>query len=607
MRLALACALLCACAAPTPEPAAPADVDPPPAPAPADPPAAFVDPSTATAALAAARSQLNGNVYIPPGGNVGVYLCAYRPPAPTVCAHGRGPDAVQATAEAGERVREELVSRRADPKAVRLELDLITRRTPSSLPGQLPMPEVGLVGFEALGGFVTPSELIERDLVTARTGQVDVHGLARALADRGGPPDMHLGDPVTRVETVTWLEGEDGAAPVRMLRTWPLRRPATDRQTLLRRARMAADHLARITDDRGRIRYHYDVAIDKERDQDNLLRHAGSIYALMQAYGRLHVPAWRAAGERAIGYLLRHTEVGTRTGPSGGGRARFVVSQRRTGKVLKLGGSALALIALVEHIAATGDERYLPEARELARFIVAAQKKSGELASYLPYRPGDEVPDRASIYYPGEAILGLVRLHEVDPNPLWLKTARRAANWLIDVRDGGKRVDQLVTDHWLMIAMSHLYAATRDARYLEHMKRMTARIALELGATADVAARYPDYAGSVSVPPRSTPSATRAEGLVGAVDACRLAHGSCEQRMKLLVSLLTHALSTQYTADALYWVPRRKATAGGVAGGLTDTSIRDDFVQHTLSATLGLARLRGEAPRDAPPGVTSGR
>ncbi len=593
MKLALACALLCACAAPTPEPAAPADVDPPAAPEPADPPAAFVNPATAAAALASARAQLGNPANSPSEGPVAAYLCAYRPPAPTVCAAGRGADAVAAAAAAGHGVGTELGSRHVDPGGVRLELDLVARREPSSLPGSLPMPEVGLVGFEAKSGFVTPSELIERDLVTARTGQVNVQGLARALADRGGPPDMHLGDPVTRVETVTWLEGAGGAAPVRMLRTWPLRRPATDAETLLRRARLAADHLARITDDRGRIRYHYDVAIDQERDQDNLLRHAGSIYALMQAYGQLHVPAWRAAGERAIGYLLRHTEVGTRTGPSGGGRARFVVSQRTTGKVLKLGGSALALIALVEHIATTGDRRFLPEARELARFIVSAQKRSGELASYLPYRPGDEVPDRASIYYPGEAILGLVRLHEVDPNPLWLTTARRAADWLIDVRDGGKRVNQLVTDHWLMIAMSHLYAATNDARYLEHMQKMTARIALELGATAKVAARYPDYAGSVSVPPRSTPSATRAEGLVGAVNACRLAHDSCAQRMKLLVSLLTHALSTQYTADALYWVPRPEATAGGVAGGLTDTSIRDDFVQHTLSATLGLARLRG--------------
>jgi len=596
VRLALACALVCACAAPTPDAAAPADVDPPPAPALADPPDAFVAPTTAAAALAAARAHLDdGAADAAPDGTVNVYLCAYRPPAPAVCAAGRGADAVAAAGAAGTHLGADLASRRVVPAAVRLELDLVTRRTPSSLPGVLPMPEVGLVGFEAGPGFLTPSELIERDLVTARTGQVDVRGLARALSDRGGRADLHLGDSVTRVETVTWLEGTDGAAPVRMFRTWPLQRPSTDTDSLLRRARMAADHLARITDARGRIRYHYEVALDHERNQDNLLRHAGSIYALMQAYQQLHVPAWRAAGERAIGYLLRHTEVGTRTGPSGGGRARFVVSHRSTGKVLKLGGSALALISLVEHIAATGDERYLPEARELARFIVSAQKRSGELASYLPYRPGDEVPKRASIYYPGEAILGLVRLSEVDPDPLWLKTARRAADWLIDVRDGGKRIDQLVTDHWLMIAMSHLYAATRDTRYLEHMQRMTSRIALELGATAGVAARYPDYAGSVSTPPRSTPSATRAEGLVGAVDACRLAHASCAERMKLLVSLLTHALSTQYTADALYWVPRPEAAAGGVAGGLTDTSIRDDFVQHTLSATLGLARLRGDA------------
>ncbi len=503
MRVALACALLaCACAAPGQESLTPAAVDPPVVPAPADPPAAFVNPATAAAALAAARARLAGGdadvAAADVGAAVSAYLCAYRPPAPTICAPGRGADARAAAGDAAAAVGVELASRKVNPTTVRLELDLVTRRAPGHLPALLPLPEVGLVGFEAGRGFLTPSELVERDLVAPRSGQVNVRGLARALADRGGPPDLHLDDPVTRVETVTWLEGAGGAPPVRMYRTWPMARPATDQETLLRRARLAADHLARITDPRGRIRYHYDVASDREREQDNLLRHAGSIYALMQAYALLHVPAWRAAGERAIGYLLRHTEVGTRSGPSGGGRARYVVSERRTGKVLKLGGSGLALIALAEQIAATGDSRYLPEARELARFLVSAQKQSGELASYLPYRPGDPVPDRASIYYPGEAILGLVRLHEVDPNPLWLSTARRAADWLIDVRDGGKRIDELVTDHWLMIAMSHLYAATRDPRYLAHMQRMTSRIALELDATADAAARYPDYAGSVS-------------------------------------------------------------------------------------------------------------
>jgi len=146
----------------------------------------------------------------------------------------------------------------------------------------------------------------------------------------------------------------------------------------------------------------------------------------------------------------------------------------------KLGGAALALLALVElHEAGGGGvldgsawDGQLPR---LARFLLFQQGEDGRFASKYFYGEPDPEPFE-SIYYPGEAILALMRLHQLDREPRWLAAARRGADWLIDVRDAGKSTRDLPHDHWLLMALEELHDETGDERYLEHAERIAGAI-----------------------------------------------------------------------------------------------------------------------------------
>ncbi|HUH04748.1 MAG TPA: beta-L-arabinofuranosidase domain-containing protein [Kofleriaceae bacterium] len=576
-------------------------------PPPAGGDARLLEEDTATRLFAAARARLGqpaapaaatGEVTISPGHLV---LCAYGDWPGARCAHGSGLSSAAAVDTAAARLVQRYGAALATPR-VRLKLDLVTGVRAGAVGESVPIEDAGLVGVWVDGAFLAPSELIERDLLSSRSARWRHQAAAAALSERAGAPvTLDAGTRAILFRTSAWVEAADlSRAPVALYRAHTRARPEPTPALLLERAAWAGSYLARATNARGEIRYHYEVGRASEHDDYNLLRHAGSVWALLGAYERTGEPSLRTAATRALGHLLSVTEVGERRGPFGGGRARFVVSPRSTGPLLKLGGSGLALLAIDQYLRTAYLDPSWTEAEaaewrqigdELATFLVSTQQKSGEMTSFLPYKPGDWVPTEPSMYYPGEAALGLVRWYETTGEATWLATSRRAADWLIGVRDRGKSPAELATDHWLMMALSHLYRHGREQRYLDHSLALARSVLPNYERGVEVSKRYPDYRGGFYDPPRSTPAATRSEGLIGVLDTCTMAGIDCTWIDGVLLDSIGHQLLVQYTPDLLYWVPEPDLVAGGWAGGILDTSIRNDYVQHALSAILGFERL----------------
>ena len=300
-------------------------------------------------------------------------------------------------------------------------------------------------------------------------------------------------------------------------------------------------------------------------------------------------------------YLFEHMDSDRRTGPwlaedhPSFGDSLFIVSRPTAGApdgLVKLGGAGLALVMIDQYVEATGDRStYRGKAQDLARFLVASQKQDGEFVYFPPRTPGGPVTSTDdSPYYPGEAILGLVRLYSWDANPLWLETAVRGADWLIDVRDAGKGPSDLANDHWLMLALSYLYAYTGDQRYVDHSVALCRAVEHQYEKNEKYWADYPDYKGGYYNPPRSTPAATRGEGLGAVLDTCRLAKMDCDWIEDLLIDTARHEMLSQYDPDMTWWIENRPKAFGGWNGGLLDMDIRNDFVQHNMSSLLGLER-----------------
>ena len=81
------------------------------------------------------------------------------------------------------------------------------------------------------------------------------------------------------------------------------------------------------------------------------------------------------------------------------------------------------------------------------------------------------------------------------------------------------------------------------------------------------------------------------------LDTCKLANkgAQCEWVLELLKETARHELLSLYSPDHMWWPENQSKTFGGWNGGLLDTTIRNDFVQHNMSSILGLERHLREA------------
>jgi hypothetical protein len=547
------------------------------------------DEEIAAAALARARARLSPPPAAPDGrlddGPSGprFWLCVYRA-LPGACAAG-GPGPLGAEIDEAVLALATLAPLRPGD---RLKLDWELARAPERWPAAARPHEAGTFGFAVGGAVILPSEVLELGVFSTADEDdpptYDTDRLRGVLGRRGARVDEAFA--FERIRTASWVESASGAGAVRTYRVHEWERVPMQPDEVLDRALWAADALARSVAADGRIRYRFDVSRAREQRGYNLLRHAGSTYALIEAWARADHPPWRAAAERALRYLLAHTRVDERTGPFGGGTTRWVEESSH----VKLGGAGLALLALATWQQATGDATFATEAGELATYLLSQQQASGEFVYFASETPGGEPRDDTSAYYPGEAVVALATWHQVDPDPRWLEVAERGARWLIEVRDGGKPARSLSNDHWLAMGLRALHRQTGDPLYAAHALRIAEAVAAQGARHRGHDAYHRDYLGGYYEPPRSTPASTRGEALVAILELGVPAEREGEIRDLLLLTV-QHLLQSQYVPDTVYWAPAPEAVVGHLAGGVVDPDLRNDFTQHALSALLGTERI----------------
>jgi hypothetical protein len=269
-------------------------------------------------------------------------------------------------------------------------------------------------------------------------------------------------------------------------------------------------------------------------------------------------------------------------------KTRFRPSDRRALYVLdydgkaKLGGNGLALLALVNLRDAEGQTGELDVERRLANQILAMQRRDGSFQSYHRVR-GDEPEGSVSLYYPGEAILGLVKLHGATGDKRLLAAARLGADYLVTAQ---QKAGPLPPDAWLMQALEALYRLGRDPRYSQHLFALAEAMMSEQYAEGSPAG----FAGGFRPRlPRATPAASRAEGLLAAY---RVAVSTNDPRAsRIAASLKASArfqLSQQFNSTNGFFLANPERAAGGFRASMTSMRIRIDFVQHNISSLLGI-------------------
>jgi hypothetical protein len=335
----------------------------------------------------------------------------------------------------------------------------------------------------------------------------------------------------------------------------------------LRAAQAGGDYLLTNMHEDGSFVYEYDPVTDEVSDDYNILRHAGTTYSLLELYQATNDRKYLASSEKGIAYLINQVI------PCPMVPAAECVEEDAE---VKLGGNGLAILALAKHAEVTGDKNHLSLTERLAAFIVGVQSPSGEFAVH---KIANGVVDGfKSEYYPGEAMFGLAKLSQVSGDRKWLDAAHKGARWIINVRDAGVPAAELPHDHWFLYALNELAKDKQESIYIDHAKKLTEAIAAaqHVGLTGE----QKDWNGGYYNPPRSTPTATRNEGLGAAYELFTRAGGTA------------HATVAKDTMErGIGFTLRTQHPNGSFHESLDEYAVRIDYVQHNVSALLAFDRI----------------
>lgn len=332
----------------------------------------------------------------------------------------------------------------------------------------------------------------------------------------------------------------------------------------------------------------------------NLLRHAGSIYALGLYYDLSGDTRLREPMQRAAEFLQ---DCCIKPVPGHDNLLAVWSDQKMTGiynhpLVAKLGGAGLALTALMATEKAQHGSVDMNAARRLGKFVLYMQEPSGEFYSrYIPaLTPSRQGHDL--LYYPGEAALGLLTLYEQNPDPAWLSAAVRALTFLADSRVDSTDIPK---DNWAIIASAMLLSKWPDKVSDEDTRKIyrhTAQVAREL-LSDPPHEQSPVTAGALESKGRTVPTAMRLEGVLAALQVLPEEYAPLKIRLKQAANCgIDFLLRSQII----------EGTNGGVGGGALNGGmpifpriednfqrgpsaayIRIDYVQHAIDAMIQYA------------------
>jgi hypothetical protein len=513
--------------------------------------------------------------------------------------------------------------------------------------------EPGVDGFIAVGpdgreGVVLPADHLIEGWLTPRSRRRryrmdNLQTLHKKLMRRAGlPKSLKPGD-VALLNVRTWSFGAPDPKSdrtVELFRGNVLLGDEVTEELLLDRIELAGRWLLSTVEEDGRFDYEYFPNKDDHGDDYNEVRHAGSVYGLFHMVHMARAEPtlahsaddYLAAGLLALDRVYR--SLGTPPGKvDSDGFVAFL--EGRDGSKTNSGAAALTLLSFLERptpdqvddpelkakLWTDGDDAIMRGLAETLMFMIDDEGKVyrrwSEALDELPIvegrgwgeklKTGEVV--REPPYFPGEAMLALVRYHQLTGEERWLEGAERIGRRQIP----WARKPWHVPDHWVMQALDILDQVDpddsdewRDGAYAmgrRYVREQFGGVGDTLRPGPAQIPPFPDYRGAyrrVQEVPRTTRAASRGEA-IGGVARIAWRHGDpSEHWERSLIEGARHLMEQQYVADNSFFLPRPDEVLGAIRMGIVDMHIRIDNNQHGivgLGNALDALRRQEAQPR----------
>ncbi len=358
---------------------------------------------------------------------------------------------------------------------------------------------------------------------------------------------------------------------------------------------LAASYLIQQNDNSGKFNYRLntnpEINVSKRY---NMLRHAGTIYALASYARYFNDSQAREALLRGSRFLKKQLKFVDIDSPILAVFSDPIINRSDDPLQAKLGGTGLGLVALCSADLFQPGFTALDTLRMMGEFIRYMQKEDGSFHSkYFPDNQNGRDDSWTSLYYPGEAVLGLLMLYEVNPDTIWLETAKNGLLYLARTREN---LSSVPADHWALIATDRLLKS--DIRILPVEKRLIVNHLLQItGNIIDNIPKHPanhPFFGCLSKDGRTTPTATRLEGLLAALPYLNeYKPQDAEQALTIIKDGIEFLMKSQIRSrQYMGGIPRATKALDTDHPGYSKSfnrrhsEIRIDYVQHALSALI---------------------
>ncbi|MGM0554730.1 MAG: AMMECR1 domain-containing protein [Pseudomonadota bacterium] len=230
-----------------------------------------------------------------------------------------------------------------------------------------------------------------------------------------------------------------------------VRQSDVTRQALERSLRLAGTYLANHVTRNGRLTYEYDPQVPERRFSNStvaVLRRLAATWVLADTARYLREPRQERAARRSLEHLAERFY--QRDPDSGFG---YLMTERKAG--IGAAGFMLATLSTID------DEEFLPGARdELARYILAMEDREGGYFYPMSHPDKHSGFEGKQLYYPGEAMTGLMALHTRTGDDSLLEPVRRVLPYYRGLfRRHEKRINMAA---WMAKPYAALFRATGE-------------------------------------------------------------------------------------------------------------------------------------------------